>query len=437
MIIPSIDLMGGQTVQLRQGRTKVLEAGDPAPIARRFGVVGEIAIVDLDAALGTGDNRELIAPLLAIADCRVGGGIRDAQTALRWLDAGATRVVLGTAATPEVLSKLPRDRVIAALDAWNGEVVTHGWQSKTGRRIEDRMQELAPYVGEFLVTFVEREGTMTGLDLAAAERLKAAAGGVRLTVAGGVREVSEIGALDRLGIDAQIGMALYTGAFDLADALAACMKSDRPDGLWPTIVTDPRGTALGLAYSNTESLRAALRELAGVYWSRKRGLWRKGDTSGATQDLLRVSLDCDRDAMRFVVRTRGSGFCHRGSVTCFGADAAPSARSDTWGLSRLTWTVAGPRTDPQSYTARLLADDALLGAKLREEATELAAASASADVTHEAADLLYFLLVKLAASGVDLEAVERELDQRGRKVSRRRGDAKPAFTSPAQENRHE
>ena len=117
MIIPSIDLMNGQAVQLIGGKEKSLDAGDPRPIARRFARAGEVAVIDLDAALGRGDNRDLIKQLLAIAPCRVGGGIRDIETARQWLDAGAVKVILGTKAIPEILEKLPRDRVMAALDA--------------------------------------------------------------------------------------------------------------------------------------------------------------------------------------------------------------------------------------------------------------------------------------------------------------------------------
>ncbi|MEZ4296990.1 MAG: HisA/HisF-related TIM barrel protein [Polyangiaceae bacterium] len=133
MIVPSIDLMGGQAVQLVGGKEKVLDAGDPRPIAERFSVAGEIAVVDLDAALGKGDNAALIRDLCRIAPCRVGGGIRDADTALRWLDAGATKVVLGTAAVPEVLSKLPArpDDRRPRRDRRRG---FHGWRTRTGRR---------------------------------------------------------------------------------------------------------------------------------------------------------------------------------------------------------------------------------------------------------------------------------------------------------------
>ncbi len=98
MIVPSIDLMGGQTVQLVGGREKALDAGDPRPIAEKFRLAGEIAVVDLDAALGRGSNAELVKALLPLAPCRVGGGIRTVEAARAWLDAGATQVVLGTAA---------------------------------------------------------------------------------------------------------------------------------------------------------------------------------------------------------------------------------------------------------------------------------------------------------------------------------------------------
>jgi phosphoribosyl-ATP pyrophosphohydrolase len=446
MIIPSIDLMDGQAVQLVQGRRLALEAGDPRPIAERFGILGEIAVVDLDAALGRGSNETVIAELLRIAPCRVGGGIRDAEAALRWLDAGATRVVLGTAATPEVLSRLPRDRVIAALDAWQGEVVDHGWTRRTGTTVDRRIVELRDLAGEFLVTFVETEGTLGGLPVERAAPLLAAVGDARLTVAGGIRNAAEVAALDELGIDAQVGMALYRGDFSLADALAAMLRSDRPDDLWPTVVCDELGVALGLAYSNAQSLAAALQLREGVYWSRRRGLWRKGESSGFVQRLLGVALDCDRDALRFTVRQEPPGFCHRKTATCWGPStglAALERRIDEVidaGLEEECGTECPARLEQwreerakaaSSYTRRLLGNPALLSSKLREEAGELATASARSEVRHEAADLLYFTLVRMKAAGIRIADVAAELDRRARRVMRRGGDAKPV----AKENR--
>lgn len=418
MIIPSIDLMNGHAVQLVQGRKKVLDAGDPRPLAKRFALAGEIAVVDLDAALGKGDNTEVMAELCRLAPCRVGGGIRNAEDALWWLDAGAQQVVLGTAAVPEVLEQLPPERVVAALDAWEGEVVVEGWQKKTGRGILERMKELEGLAGGFLVTFVEKEGCLQGTDHEMARSLKAAAGKARIVVAGGITTLEEIAELDRLGADAQVGMAIYSGKMELADAIAAPLKSDRPDGLWATVVADEHGAALGLAYSDKESLREAVRTGRGVYHSRSRGLWLKGETSGNGQELLRVDLDCDRDAMRFTVRQEGHGFCHKGSWSCWGEARGLPA------LSRLL--ISRVQSAPEgSYTRRLLDEPALLDSKLREEAAELADARSTEEVAHEAADLIYFTLVAAARAGVSLEEVEAVLARRSLKVTRRAGDAKP------------
>jgi phosphoribosyl-ATP pyrophosphohydrolase len=190
------------------------------------------------------------------------------------------------------------------------------------------------------------------------------------------------------------------------------LQSDRPDGLWPTIVADERGVALGLCYSNLDSLRAALEQGRGVYHSRSRGLWVKGASSGAAQELLGIAADCDRDALRFTVRQQPPGFCHLGTRTCFGAEH---------GLGALARRLAERRqaAPPGSYTARLFAEPALLGAKLREEAAELAEAEAREHVVHEAADVLYFTLATLARHGIGLDEVEAALDRRALKVTRR------------------
>ncbi|MCU0690310.1 MAG: phosphoribosyl-ATP diphosphatase [Polyangiaceae bacterium] len=417
MIVPSIDVMGGQAVQLIGGKDRALEAGDPVPLAERFRIAGELAVIDLDAALGRGSNREVIEHLCKIAPCRVGGGIRDVDTAMRWLDAGARKVILGTAAQPDVLRQLPAARVIAALDAVHGEVVVQGWREKTGRSIAERMHELRGLVGGFLVTFVEREGRLGGTALERVQGLVDLAGDARVTIAGGITTPDEIRALDDMGADAQVGMALYTGRMDLASCIAAPMRSDRADGLWATVVVDERGEALGLAWSDLESLRLAVDQGVGAYHSRRTGLWIKGATSGASQELLRIEPDCDRDALRFVVRQAGEGFCHRRTRTCWGQGAGIPELA-----RRLEERVR--RAPKGSYTRRLLDDGELLRAKLLEEAGELAAASTPEHVAEEAADVLYFTLVAMARAGVRLGDVEDVLDRRALKVTRRPGDAK-------------
>lgn len=418
MIVPSIDLQGGNAVQLVGGRERALDAGDPRPIAATFGLVGEVAVIDVDAAMSKGSNASVIRELLEIARCRVGGGIRDVRTAIEWLDAGAAKVILGTAAMPEVVRELPRERVIAALDAVDGEVVTEGWTARTGRTVEDRIDELKAYVGGFLLTFVEREGRMGGLPAERVEALVRRAAPVKVTVAGGVRDAEDIAGADRAGADAQVGMALYTGALGLAEAFAAPLRSDRADGLWTTVIVDECGVALGVAYSNIDSLRRAIETRRGVYYSRSRAeVWEKGATSGDTQELIRVDVDCDRDALRFTVRQRGRGFCHNGTATCFGAYN---------GVHALEGTIAArvASAPPDSYTRRLLDDPALLASKLREEAGELAEAATAAHAAEELGDVVYFALVAAARRGVTLGDLGRVLDRRALRLTRRPGDAK-------------
>lgn len=414
MIVPSVDVMDGHAVQLVGGRELAVDAGEPGPVADRLAVAGDLAVIDLDAALGLGDNRQAIREIIRRHPARVGGGIRSVGAALDWLDAGALHVILGTAAVPEVLSQLPRERVIAALDGVDGEVVVEGWRRATGASVLEKIRELRPLVGGFLVTFVEREGQLGGIDLNAARTVVEAANGVPVTVAGGVTTADEIAALDRLGADAQVGMALYTGRLDLGDAVAAPLVSDRPDGLWPTVVCDERGVALGLAFSDAASLREAVATRRGVYRSRSRGRWVKGESSGATQELLRVDLDCDRDALRFTVRQRGAGFCHRSARTCWGPDRGLGALD-----RRLRERLESP--PPGSYTTRLASDPDLLAAKLVEEAAELGAAADRDEVVWEAADLIYMTLTTAARAGVSLAEIEAELDLRTLAARRRDG----------------
>ncbi|KAK8162223.1 histidine biosynthesis trifunctional protein [Phyllosticta citrichinensis] len=205
---------------------------------------------------------------------------------------------------------------------------------------------------------------------------------------------------------------LPVGSIVLANA-----TSDRTDGLFTTLVTDERGVALGLVYSSEESVQESLRTGRGVYQSRKRGLWYKGESSGDIQELVKVSLDCDTDCLRFVVRQKGRGFCHLATATCFGHYK---------GLSKLQQTLQSRKASaPEgSYTARIFNDPQLLKAKIMEEAQELVEAKTQQEVAFEAADLFYFALAKCVASGVRLEDVEKNLDAKSIKVKRRKGDAK-------------
>jgi phosphoribosyl-AMP cyclohydrolase / phosphoribosyl-ATP pyrophosphohydrolase len=405
MLIPSIDLSGGRAVQLRQGRELVLVSDrDPLDLAAEFNRYGEVAVIDLDAALGRGDNLELVKRICRVADVRAGGGIRTGQRGAELLRAGARRIIVGTAATRSFLSAFPPDRVIVALDHRQNRVVDHGWTRDTGESVAERAARLAPFCGGFLVTFVEDEGGMRGIDFRAVEELGAGLGRP-LTVAGGVSSTQEAAALLRLNVDVQVGMALYTGRLDPAEAVVASIDFEKSP-LVPTVVQDATGQVLMLAYSSRDSLVRALREGRGVYFSRSRGtIWTKGETSGNRQQLLRCRADCDKDALLFTIRQEGAA-CHTGQHSCF-----EPFRFDLHSLFEILENRKEQMPE-QSYSARLFRDPRLLARKVMEEAFEAVTAGSRGDRVWEIADLLYFTSALAVSEGVSLADIEAELGGR-------------------------
>jgi phosphoribosylformimino-5-aminoimidazole carboxamide ribotide isomerase len=220
VLIPSIDLMGGQVVQLEQGRRLALASDDLDGWIARFAQFPIVQLIDLDAAMGTGDNARLLRHVAAALPCQVGGGIRSIARARDLLDAGARRVIVGSALfgepgvnvdlAAEFSAAIGPDALIAAVDTSGGRVVTHGWTKSSSVSPIDAMLALEDHVGGFLYTDVEREGLLQGFDIAGAAVLKRATSR-RLIVAGGIRSQQEVDDLDRLGIDAVVGMAIYRG----------------------------------------------------------------------------------------------------------------------------------------------------------------------------------------------------------------------------------
>mmetsp|Transcript_40317 Transcript_40317/g.78852 ORF Transcript_40317/g.78852 Transcript_40317/m.78852 type:complete len:458 (-) Transcript_40317:51-1424(-) len=209
-----------------------------------------------------------------------------------------------------------------------------------------------------------------------------------------------------------------------AASLCSTFRTDRPDGLFTTVVCGrAHGEALGLVYSSADSVRAAIECGRGVYYSRSRGgLWRKGDTSGHYQILHKIDADCDGDALRFIVTQLGPcgkepAFCHLETRNCWG---------ESLGLNYLeSMLVSRKAAAPEgSYTKRLFDDPELLRDKLVEEAQELAEATEREDVAGELADVLYFAMTRAVAAGVPLSEAIEVLDKRARKVTRRPGNSK-------------
>jgi phosphoribosylformimino-5-aminoimidazole carboxamide ribotide isomerase len=220
MLIPSIDLMGGKIVQLVQGRKKALEFDDFDTWVNRFAKYPLVQLIDLDAAMGAGDNVELVRGFARQLPCQVGGGIRSVEAAEAALAAGAQRVILGSALFADgnldhdfaenVASSVGASQLVFALDAIGGRVTTHGWRKVTEVSPLQMVQALEPWCGAFLYTHVDTEGLLQGFPQDVIRPLRDATAR-QLIAAGGIRAQEEIDELHAIGVDAVVGMAIYQG----------------------------------------------------------------------------------------------------------------------------------------------------------------------------------------------------------------------------------
>lgn len=232
MLIPSIDLKGGRIVQLVQGESLALESTDVDGWIDRFRGYDAVQLIDLDAAMALGNNDVLVRYIARQLPCRVGGGVRSAARARELLDAGATHVIVGSSLyrgarandppgqclnlefAAELQHEIGAAKVIGAVDSKGGHVVIHGWKTTLPITAVEAVRTLEPYCGEFLYTHVDREGLMQGTDIPAILAV-ARATTRQVTAAGGITTREEIDELDRHGVHAVVGMAIYTGLLSL------------------------------------------------------------------------------------------------------------------------------------------------------------------------------------------------------------------------------
>jgi len=222
MVIPCIDLMGGKVVQLIQGREKFLELPDPLAVLAKFAAYPQIQVIDLDGALGRGDHSEIIRELCRRKPCRVGGGIRTVERAVHVVEGGALKVIVGSSAFASeginakflegLLAALPREKLMIAVDGLGGRVAIHGWRETLPLTSAQALAQLEPYCSEFLCTYIDAEGRLQGTNLAWFRNLRAATQ-LPITAAGGITTDEEIKALEEIGMNAALGMAIYKKVF--------------------------------------------------------------------------------------------------------------------------------------------------------------------------------------------------------------------------------
>ena len=222
MLIPSIDLLGGRIVQLVQGEKLRLAFDDFEYWIEKFSKYPLVQLIDLDAAMRQGDNASLVAQIAKRLPVQAGGGIHSIERAQQVLEAGAKRVIIGSALFSEqgtvntefasaLASAVGVDRVVAGIDTKNGRIAVKGWKANVELTPDDAIPQLEPYAAAFLYTHVDGEGMMKGFPMETAARLRKLTQR-HLIVAGGIRSRQEIDALDALGTDAVVGMAVYTDA---------------------------------------------------------------------------------------------------------------------------------------------------------------------------------------------------------------------------------
>jgi phosphoribosylformimino-5-aminoimidazole carboxamide ribotide isomerase len=226
MLIPAIDLKGGAVVQLIQGEKLAIRDDDIEKWVKRFERFPKVQVIDLDAAMGSGDNLSIVRHIAARLTCRVGGGIRTASRAREILAAGAQQIIAGSSLfkngqpnlefAKELADAVGSDRVIAAVDSRGGKVVIHGWKTPLAVTAVEAVRALEPFCGEFLYTHVDAEGLMGGTNIPAILGVRKATTR-RVTAAGGITTQHEIDELDRNGVDAVVGMAVYTGKLPIPD----------------------------------------------------------------------------------------------------------------------------------------------------------------------------------------------------------------------------
>jgi phosphoribosylformimino-5-aminoimidazole carboxamide ribotide isomerase len=220
MLIPAIDLKDGAVVQLVQGEKLAIRDDDIEKWVKRFERFPKVQVIDLDAAMGSGDNLAIVRHIAPRLTCRVGGGIRTAVRAAEILEAGAKQIIAGSALfkngqpnldfAKELANAVGADQVIAAVDSRGGKVVIHGWKTPLPVTAVEAVRALEPFCGEFLYTHVDAEGLMRGTNISAILEVRNATTR-RLTAAGGITTQHEIDELDAHGVDAVVGMAVYTG----------------------------------------------------------------------------------------------------------------------------------------------------------------------------------------------------------------------------------
>lgn len=417
--IPTLDISQGKAVLVQHGKVyNVL--GDAMEKANFLSMVPHFQVVDIDAAMETGNNRELIKQICQKYRCYAGGGIRTYEDACDILNSSAKRVIVSTA-IDDLIGKVPKDRMIVAFDIdLNFGVFSKGRLGKMQETLFELIEKYKDQIEMMTITFHDAEGTCSGIPFKQVQEIKQFIDekgmNIKLVFAGGLAKVEELEKLFKMNVVPQFGSGFWNGKFTLGDVFKAmsgfisekkCVEYQGTK-LIPTIVQSVDGQVLGLVFSTPETIKSSVDSRIATFFSRDQmSVWIKGATSGNYFKLKHIHYCCDGTSVRFVVE--GDNFCHTGSESCFGN--TDPARASLKSVQRLL-QMRLASGDEKSYTRKLMNDGYKVHSKVLEEAEELVCASRPEEIIHEAADLLYFILMFLEKQSVSVEDVESELIKR-------------------------
>jgi phosphoribosyl-ATP pyrophosphohydrolase/phosphoribosyl-AMP cyclohydrolase len=448
--IPTIDIHRGKAVLVLNGKVTE-EIGDPIELAEYLSIHSTIQVTDLSRAFGDKeDNREIIKKICQKTPCYVAGGIRTYDDAIEMLNSSAKRVTISTNALPELLSKLHKNRIIAAFDIdENYMMIVKGRQEKIKESLFDRLEKIHQYIELICVTFHVTEGTNLGIPMDQVDYIKNYLNSkykhIKLTVAGGINSIKQIEALHERQINSQFGYALWKKQFTLGEVFISMLNSDKQkqwitthtplnEPLFPTIIIRETGKVLGLVYVTAESLKMSVDTRVATFWSRDKsqkllsngsntssevnlpgnnGIWIKGETSGNKFTVKKVIFSCDQTSLLMVVDSSNNVFCHTGKESCF--EFRNPVTSDLREFSTYLLNRLDTCNQQNTYTKQLIESPSLIRYKLVEEILELIVANKD-NIIHESADVLYFLMMYLMHHKINVGDVLDELTRRRYKV---------------------
>ncbi|AYV84975.1 MAG: bifunctional phosphoribosyl-AMP cyclohydrolase/phosphoribosyl-ATP pyrophosphatase protein [Satyrvirus sp.] len=431
--IPTIDISKGNAVLVKNGKIYKILSPKPVEKAEFISINGDYQIVDIDAAKNDGNNKELIKQIIRLYPGYVGGGIRNLDDAMEYLNFSAKRVIISTGICQQLINSIPKNRLIVAFDIDEEYCVyTNGRTTKHEKKFFEILDEYITSIEMITITFHHTEGTCTGIPV---EQVKEIMNyikdyQIRIIVAGGIKSIDDIEQIFNLGAVPQFGSAFWNGKFTLGDIFECIAKRNNKFmyydelQLIPTIVQSIDGDVLGLVYSTPESLKLSCDTRIAIFFSRERKkLWTKGSTSGNYHKVHNISFDCECSSVRMIVD--GNLFCHLNRKSCFG-HFDPSRSNLKNFFKHIVENIS--KGFEESYTATLLNDGSKLNSKILEETEELICAKGNDEIIHETSDLLYFLIVFLHKYNVDIVDVEKELIRRQYRIS------KPDFSIPISNN---